>query len=69
MEALKEQRTISDLSSEYRIFPKLINQWSKRVLEELPRVFSGKKKKEAKNDQALISAFYQQITQLKVELE
>jgi len=69
LESLKGERTISELSSEYVVHGNLITQWRKRVLEELPGLFSGRHEKEAKKDEELVARLYQQIGQLKVELD
>ena len=61
LEALKGERTISELSSEYGVHANLIAKWRKQVLEELPGIFSGKHEKQAQNKEELIAALYQQI--------
>ena len=69
LEAVKGEKTISQLSSEFGVHPNQINLWRKRVLEELPDIFSKKRKKKEKDTEALQSELYQQIGQLKVELD
>ncbi|MCD6532577.1 MAG: transposase [Deltaproteobacteria bacterium] len=69
LEAVKKEKTISQLSSEYGVHSNQINQWCKRVLEELPDIFSQKRKKRGKDTEELQSELYQQIGQLKVELD
>jgi len=69
LEAVKQEKTISQLSSEYGVHANQINQWRKRVLEELPDIFSQKRKKKEKDTEELQSELYQQIGQLKVELD
>jgi len=69
LEAVKGERTISQLSSEYGAHPNQIGQWKKRLLEELPFIFSDKRKKAEKDRDELESELYRQIGQLKVELE
>nr|VFK15991.1 MAG: Transposase [Candidatus Kentron sp. LFY] len=36
LEAVKGQKTTSQLSSEYQIHPTVINRWKKQLLESLP---------------------------------
>jgi putative transposase len=70
LEAVKGEKTISQLSSDYGVHPNLIRQWKKRLLEELPSLFSDKKGKRSKDNHAdLESELYRQIGQLKVELD
>ena len=69
LEAIKKEKTISQLSSEYGVHSNQINQWRKRLLEELPDIFSKKRQKKEKDTEELQSELYQQIGQLKVELD
>ena len=69
LEAIKGEKTIAQLASEYGVHPNQIGQWKKRLLKELPGVFSGKRKKEEKDRSELEAELYRQIGQLKVELD
>lgn len=71
LEAIKGQRTVSEIASEYGVHPNLITKWKKQVIEESPSIFSDKDKKERgdKQSQELESELYRQIGQLKVELD
>ena len=69
LEALKENKTLAQLSSKYEIHPNQISQWKKRFLAESPSIFSGKQKKVEKDNEALEAELYRQIGQLKVELD
>ncbi len=69
LEAVKKEKTLSQLSSEYGVHSNQITQWRKRVLDELPGIFSQKRKKKEKETEELQSELYQQIGQLKVELD
>ncbi len=68
-EAAKGEKTIAQLSSEYGIHANQIGQWKKKLLEELPVIFSDKRKKAERDREELESELYRQIGQLKVELE
>jgi len=69
LEAIKKEKTIAQLSSEYGVHPNQITQWRKRLLDELPDIFSRKRKKKETDAEALQSELYRQIGQLKVELD
>ena len=69
LEAIKGQRTINEIASEYGVHPNQIVQWKKQATEELPALFSDKRKKKEASEQQLQAQLYQQIGQLKVELD
>ena len=69
LEALKEEKTMAQLSSEFGVHVNQIRQWRQRLLEELPSLFSDRRKKQDKEGEELMSELYRQIGQLKVELE
>ena len=69
LEAAKGEKTIAQLSSEFGVHANQIRQWRKQLLEELPRLFSDRRRKQEKDDEELRSELYQQIGQLKVELD
>ena len=69
LEALKGEKTIAQLSSQYGVHPNQIGKWKKELLERLPEIFSGKWRKEHRTDEELVEELYKQIGQLKVELD
>jgi transposase len=69
LEAVKGEKTLTQLASEYGIHPNQIGQWKKRLLKELPTLFSGDKSRQEKEQGDLEDELYRQIGQLKVELE
>jgi transposase-like protein len=69
LEAIKGQKTINEISSAYGVHPTQITQWKRQVLDEFPQIFTRSGSERAKKDEALIASFYQQIDQLKVELD
>ena len=67
LEAIKEQKTIAELSSIYEVHSTQITKWKHRALVGLEQLFSDKwKKDEVKRDE-LLRALYEQIGKLKVE--
>jgi putative transposase len=69
LEAVKGEKTIAELSSEFGVHGNQIRHWKKRLLEELPSIFSDKRKKAEKDSEQLESELYRHIGQLKVELD
>ena len=69
LEALKGDKTIAQLSSAFGVHANQIRQWRQQLLTELPSLFSDRHKKQAVQDEELVSELYRQIGQLKVELE
>ena len=69
VEAIKGQRTMNEIAGEYGVHPGQIAQWKRQVLAELPGLFSSKRSRDAKAEEELKASLYQQIGQLKVELD
>ena len=69
LEAVKGQKTLAELSKEYQVHPTQITQWKKQLMESLPEIFFTRRQKELQEQQALTNELYQQIGQLKVELD
>jgi len=69
LEAVKGEKTLAELSSEYGVHPNQIRNWRKQLLEMLPDLFTDRRKKRDKDQEELISELYRQIGQLKVELD
>ncbi len=69
LEAIREQKTIAELSSTYGVHRIQIQKWKKQVLDGLEAVFSKKSASLAQEQQKLSDELYKQIGQLKVENE
>ena len=69
LEAIKGQRTINEIATHYGVHPKQVTQWKKQAIESLPDVFSTRREHDAQGEEALRAELYQQIGQLKVELD
>jgi len=67
LEALKAEKTIAQIASEYGVHSNQIRQWRQKRLEDLPQLFSDHRRKEEKDGEALQAELYRQIGQLKVE--
>ena len=69
LEATKGHMSLNELAVEYSIHPNQIGQWRTQLLEALPGIFSGKGEQSQKAAEELQAQLYQQIGQLKVELD
>ena len=69
LEAVKGEKTIAELSSEYGVHANQISMWKKKLLSELPDLFSDKRKREAQQTQQNDDRLYQKIGQLEMELD
>jgi putative transposase len=67
LEAVKGQKTLSELSSQFQIHPNQITQWKKQLFDEAPILFSNKSDKLQKQQNQLEDRLYKQIGQLTVE--
>jgi len=69
VEAIRGQKTVNELALEDGVHPTQITQWKKQALEEISTGFSGGRARRERTDEALVAALYQEIGQLKMELE
>lgn len=69
LEAIKGQRTVNEIATHYGVHPTQVTQWKKQALAELPQLFSASRARAAQDDESLKAQLYQQIGQLKVELD
>ena len=69
LEAMKGQKNISELASEYEVHPIQIGVWKKALTENAEHLFSDKRKNEERNRQDLIDRLYKTIGQRDIELD
>lgn len=73
IESLRERKTLSEICKEYDLHPNQISDWKKMVLDELPSLFEKGENRSNKSQvidiEAVTSPLFQQIGQLKVELD
>ena len=67
--ALRGDRTLSELAATFEAHPIQIAKWKKQAVAALPEVFATRRDTEAEDHEALKAALYQEIGQLKVELD
>ena len=69
IEAIKGQRTVSEIAARYNVHPNLVTTWKKALLEHAPDAFADSRARDRAADEELKAQLYQQIGQLKVELD
>jgi len=66
--ALKENKTLSDLSQEFQIHPAQITKWKSQAVQNITQIFEDGRKKRSTPD-VDIEALYAQIGKLQSQLE
>jgi transposase-like protein len=69
LEAIKGQRTLNEIAGELEIHPIQLGSWKKLAVDGLASVFSGARDRSSAEAEALVPALYQEIGQLKMELD
>jgi putative transposase len=69
IEVVKSQRSVAELAGEYQVHPGQITQWKKQLLGAAEGLFSDRRTSEKKDQEELLAKLYQQIGQMKVELD
>ena len=67
LEAIKNQKTLAELSLQYEVNPITISKWKAEFLENMSLVFGGNKSAVSSDDFPAMERLYAQIGQLKVE--
>ena len=69
IEALRGEKTLSQLGSQFKVHPIQIAKWRKSALEQLPELFVDGRTRKGLSGEADGDALYEQIGRLKVELD
>lgn len=69
LEAIKGQRTVNEIAGQYGVHPSQVTAWKRQALEQFPGVFSERRGREAEEAEQLQARLYQEIGQLKIELD
>jgi transposase-like protein len=69
LEAIRGERTLSQLGSQYHVHPVQIGQWRKTALEQLAELFTDGRARKRANGEVEKDALYEEIGRLKMELD
>jgi len=69
IEAIKGNRTLAQISSEYKVHSNLIVKWKKEAINKFPILFSTKANKDVEEEKELTESLYKEIGKLKMEVE
>lgn len=69
LEAIKGEKTISELAGQFGVHPNQITKWKKHLLENVASLFSKKKDPELEEKEKLTKELYKKIGQQNIELE
>lgn len=69
LEAIKNQKTLAQLSQQYDVNPITISKWKSEFLERMPSIFAGASDSSEESNPVEVEKLYAQIGQLKVELD
>ena len=69
IEAIKGQKTLNEIASLYGVHSNQIVRWKKQATDEMSALFSGSTTRKDRDEEELRSRLYQEIGQLKVELD
>jgi transposase len=69
LEAVRGEKTISELASQYEVYPTVINNWKRQLWDEASRLFEkgSAASQTHESQQTQIDELYRQIGKLKVE--
>jgi len=67
--AIKGQQTVNEIASDFGVHPTQVALWKKQLLDDAPQVFASGHDRHAEETETLVARLYQEIGQLKVELD
>ena len=69
IEAIRGEKTLSQLGSQFKVHPIQIAKWRKTALQQMPELFVDGRTRKTHSGEADNTALYEEIGRLKVELD
>src|SRR6266699_1229212 len=69
IEAIRGEKTLSQLGSQFKVHPIQIAKWRKSAMEQLPELFVDGRRRKEQPSEAGNDVLYEEIGRLKVELD
>jgi len=69
LDALKGQKTVSEIASEYKIHPNQVSQWKKKALDGMSESFARGKSNEVEDLESERDRLYRKVGQLQIEVD
>ena len=69
LDAIKGQKTIAELASEYGVHANQISIWKKQLLDAAPDTITSEKDKGAEKKEIECERLYQKVGQLQIEVD
>ena len=69
LEAIRGERTLNQLASQFHVHPVQIGHWRKTAMEELADLFADGRQRKARDGEGEKAALFEEIGRLKVELD
>jgi len=69
LEAIKGQRTVQEIASQYEVHPNQVTTWKRQAMEGMSEIFSDRRMREERSADELKDRLYRRIGELQVELD
>ena len=69
IEAIKEEKTIAELSSQFSVHPTQIKQWKDILTQQANNLFTSRQTDRERDREDLVTRLYEQIGKLQVQTE
>ena len=67
--AVKGDKTLAELASQYGVYPNQISAWKKQLTDGMSELFEDGRKRRPPDEESATSQLYEQIGRLKVQLD